>query len=207
MPDGRVITGFSKPYVAKYANNDGVISYTNGQPLARGVSVSIEPETGDASNFYANNVLAESAGGVFTGATATLTVDGMKKEARTLVMGLPAATVEEIDGVNVNIYEYDDRQVIPYVGIGFIVRWMSGGETTYEPHVFTKAIFDNDSIEAATQEEEIEFQTSELSANLLRDDSANHTWHRVAEEQTTEQAAENILRRMLGITTTIQEQR
>ena len=99
--NGKVITGFSKPYVALYDSNDGSPEYSNGMPLGRGVNVSIEAETGDASDFYADNVLAESAGGMFNGATATLTIDGLKKEARTLIMGLPAPTPETINGATV----------------------------------------------------------------------------------------------------------
>ena len=201
--NGKVITGFSKPYVALYDSNDGSPEYSNGMPLGRGVNVNVEPETGDASDFYADNVLAESAGGMFNGATATITIDGLKKTARALIMGLPAPTLETINGATVNVYEYDDRQVIPYVGIGFIVRFMELGVTTYAPYVFTKATFAVDGIEAATQEENIEFQTTELQATLMRDDSEHHRWLRVADDQETEQAAENILRSLLGITTTI----
>lgn len=203
MANGKVITGFSKPYVALYAANDGSPIYSNGMPLARGVSASLEPETGDNNNFYADNVTAESVGGVFTGATLTLTVDGLKTNARKLIMGLPTAEAVSINGQTVNVYDYDDRQAIPYVGIGFIVRYMEAGVTTYAPVVFPKAAFSVDGLEANTQEEEIDFQTTELEATLMRDDSANHRWRRVIEDQTTELAAENILRGMLGIESTI----
>ena len=45
MANGRVCTGFSKPYVAVYSATGGTIKYESGQDLARGVDVSIEPET------------------------------------------------------------------------------------------------------------------------------------------------------------------
>ena len=203
MANGKVITGYSKPYVALYAANNGSPTYSGGMPLARGVDVSVEAETGDSVNFYADNVLAESVGGVFTGATITMTVDGLKDQARKLIMGLPDPTSVTVGSSTVDVYEYDDRQSIPYVGIGFIIRYMEQGVTTYQPVVFTKAAFSVDGIEAATQEEEVEFQTTELEASLLRDDSTNHRWKRVAADQTTEQAAENIIRSLLNITTTI----
>jgi hypothetical protein len=91
MAYGKVVTGFSKPYVANYANNDGVVSYSNPTRLARGVEVSIEPEVSDASNFYADNIVAETVGGVFTGGKVTLTVDGLKQAAEKLIQGLPTA--------------------------------------------------------------------------------------------------------------------
>ena len=77
MAAGRVCTGFSLPYVAKYAASGGTITYSDGQKLARGVSVSIEPESSDDNNFYADNILAESAGTTFTGGDLNLTVDGL----------------------------------------------------------------------------------------------------------------------------------
>ena len=203
MANGKVITGYSKPYVALYNANEGSPTYTSGMPLARGVSAQVESTTGDAVNFYADNVIAESAGGVFTGATLTLVVDGLKDDARKLIMGLPAPTEKTINGQTVDIYEYDDRQVIPYVGVGFIVRWMEQGVTTYQPVVFTKGSFAVDGLSAQTQEENIQFQTSELTCTIMRDDSEHHTWRMIAEHQTSELAAENILRNLLGISTTI----
>ena len=203
MANGKVITGYSKPYVALYSATGGSVSYTSGQPLARGVSVNVTTETGDSVNFYADNVTAESAGGVFTGATVSLVVDGLKDAARKLIMGLPTATSQTINGVSTQVLEYDDRQAIPYVGIGFIIRYMEDGATTYSPVVFPKAIFDEDGIEASTQEENIEFQTTELNATIMRDDSTHHIWKRIAADQTSEQAAENVLRGLLGLATTI----
>lgn len=199
MANGKVITGYSKPYVALYNANEGSPTYSGGMPLARGVDVSVEAETGDAVNFYADNVMAESVGGVFTGATITMTVDGLKDAARKLIMGLPNAESMAVGSETVQVYKYDDRQQIPNVGIGFIIRYMEQGVTTYQPVVFTKASFSVDGIEAATQEEEIEFKTTELEAALMRDDSANHVWRIVAADQTTEAAAENIIKGILNV--------
>ena len=203
MANGKVITGYSKPYVALYNANEGSPTYTSGMPLARGVSAQVESTTGDAVNFYADNVIAESAGGVFTGATLTLVVDGLKDDARKLIMGLPTPTEETINGQTVDVYEYDDRQVIPYVGVGFIIRWMEQGVTTYQPVVFTKGTFAVDGLSAQTQEENIQFQTSELTCTIMRDDSEHHRWRRIVADQTSELEAENILRGLLGISTTI----
>ena len=199
MANGKVITGYSKPYVALYAANEGSPTYTGGMPLARGVNVSVEATSGEGTNFYADNVVAESSGGVFTGATVTLTVDGLKDAARKLIMGLPTADTVTINNEQIQVYSYDDRQEIPYVGIGFIIRYMENGTTTYSPVMFTKAAFNVDGLEAATQEEEIEFQTSELEATLMRDDSTHHAWRKIAADQATEAAAENIIKGMLGI--------
>ena len=58
---GKVCTGFSKPYVAKYSNAGGVVSYSGCMQLARGVSVSLSLDTTDDNNFYADNIVAETA--------------------------------------------------------------------------------------------------------------------------------------------------
>lgn len=199
MANGKVITGYSKPYVALYNPNNGEPTYSNGMPLARGVNVNVSSESSDGVDFYADNVAAESAGGVFSGATITLTIDGLKDEARKLIMGLPEPSSITVGQKTVTVLDYDDRQQIPYVGIGFIVRYMENGVTTYSPTVFTKAAFNVDGLEAATQEESIDFQTTELEATLMRDDSTNHLWRRIAQDQATEADAEDVVKALLQI--------
>lgn len=198
MANGRVITGYSMPKVAVYSYANSTVTYTGLTPLARGVSVSMDVETSDSTDFYADNVLAESAGGRFTGGTVTLTVDGLKDAARKLIQGLPAETTLTVGSDSVKVLEYDDRQVAPYVGIGFVVRYMENGVTSYVPVVLTKCIFNVDTISAETQGENIDFQTAELTATIARDDTTNHTWRRIGEAQTTEAAAEAVIAAMLA---------
>lgn len=189
MANGKVITGYSKPIVAKYTYADSTISYSNKTPLARGVEVDMEVEIGDATNFFADNTISESVAGQFNGATATLTVDGLKDTARDLIAGLVTTKTLVVNSSTVTAKAYDDLQVIPYVGIGFVVRYMENGVTTYAPVILPKAQFSPESLKAATQGESVEFQTTELTATVMRADDANHTWKVVAEDQTTEAAA------------------
>lgn len=197
---GKVCTGFSKPYVAIYSASDGTVTYTSGQILARGVNVSVEPDVGDDNTFYANNVSAEVASGVFTGGTVTLTVDGLFSAAEKLILGLPAEkTITVGQDETVGVTEYGDDMDIPYMGLGFVVRYQSDGVVTYAPVVLTKVRFQTAGLSAATQEEEIDWQTQELTASMMRDDSANHVWKKVAEDQATEAAAEEALKVMLGV--------
>lgn len=199
MANGRVITGYSKPYVALYSVADNTVTYTSGQALARGVSVNIEPDTGDDNTFFADNVAAESAGGTFSGGTVTLVVDGLKDAARKLIMGLPTATSTTVTtGTTVDVYVYDDDQSIPYVGIGFVVRYMENGTTSYVPYVLTKCVFKNDGLDASTQEESIDFQTTELEATIMRDDTSKHAWLKFGAGQTSEAAAEAVVKALLA---------
>lgn len=192
MANGRVITGYSKPWVALYANSGGTVTYSNGQYLARGVEVQIEPEAADSTPFYADNTIAEQAGGGFTGGTVTLTVDGLKDAARKLILGLPTTAG---DWTN-----FGDDMAIPYVGIGFVVRYMEDGATSYMPVILTKTQFNVPGITAATQEDAIEFQTQELTATIMRDDTANHVWMQMGTAQTTEAAAETAIKAVLTVT-------
>ena len=192
---GQVTTGFSLPYVALYGNSGSTITYTSGQKLARGVSVSVAPETSDDNNFYTDNIVAETEAGKFTGGEVTLTVDGLFPTAEKLILGLPTASTSGLTA-------YGDSQVIPYVGIGFIVRRQSEGVVGYQAVILPKAIFSLPNTDANTQEETIDWQTQELSATCLRDDSTARAWKYVGTDYTTEAAAEAALQTKLNYTPT-----
>lgn len=195
---GKVCTGFSMPYVAKYSNVGSVVTYSGVMQLARGVSVSLSLDTTDDNVFHADNVSAETAAAIFTGGTATLTVDGLLAEAEKFILGLPETTKVPAGGAQVDVSHYGDGMEIPYVGIGFVVRYQSGGVVTYAPVVLTKARFQQPGLDAATQEKSIDWQTQELTATLMRDDAASHDWKLVGADQATEEAAVEVLKAILG---------
>lgn len=188
---GRVCTGFSKPYVATYSNTGSVVTYSSGQLLARGVSVNLQPESAEDNNFYADNIVAESAAGEFIGGTVELEVDGLFRETEDLIFGAPAAVDGWVgDG---------DANSTPFCGVGFIVRWMSDGVTKYQPVVLPKVKFNIPEEERATQEDEIDWQTTTLVATLMRDDTENKNWRYRGAEFSTEALAEAELKEFLGI--------
>ncbi len=192
MAAGRVCTGFSKPYVAKYNANAGIVTFSEGRILARGVSVSIEPNASSDNNFYADNQMAESESGTFTSGTVTLTVDGLFVDSERFIQGLPEAGA---DGwVN-----YGDDKSAPYIAIGYIARYQSDGVVTYVPTVIPKTKFGLFNSAAATQEDQIDWQTQELTANILRSDDSNHNWKYIGAEFSSESAAELALQTKLGI--------
>ena len=189
-----VTTGFCFPCVAKYGNTGGTNAFSNGMILARGVSVAVDADVVDDNNFYADNIIAESENGNVSGGTITLTVDGLSAEARRLIMGLPTA---DSDGW----VQYGDSASQPYVGIGFLRRTMNEGVTYWWAVVFPKCKFAFDGEDAETQEDQISWQTKELEATFMRDDTANHVWKYVNDTPfTTEAAAEAALKDFLNIT-------
>lgn len=195
---GKVCTGFSKPYVAKYSNVGGVVSYSGCMQLARGVKVSLSIDTTNVDPFCADNVSAETAEETFVGGTATLTVDGLLAAAERFIMGTPEPTTVKVGDKQVGVTHYGDEMQIPYMGVGFVVRYQSAGVVTYAPVVLTKSRFQQPATEAETQEETISWQTQELTAKLSRDDTESHDWKLVGDDQTTEEAAVAVLQALLG---------
>lgn len=201
---GQVVTGFSFPVVALYNNNGGTVTYTDGMDLARGVSMDPDVATsGDENIFYANNRSAETAQRRFRNGSLSLTVDGLLTAAEKLIMGLGAAAASTVTvgQATVNMTDYGEGQQIPYVGVGAVVRSQSNGVELFRAVVYTKARFEQFNLPAATEEEDIDWQTTELSAQLNRDDTAKHNWQRVSEPLETELEAYNVVRVILGLET------
>lgn len=198
--NGKVLTGFSNPWVALYSASGTTVTYTSGAALARGVSVSITPDdVNDDNIFYADNGPAETDPGVFAGGDLTLTVDGLLEASKRLVMGLPAAESLTVGQETVDVTHFGDSQNIPYVGVGFVCRWMSDGTVTYTATVLNKCKFNQIDTEAETQEAEIDWQTQEITGRILRSDNANHDWKMETADLDTEAAALAALKAMLGV--------
>lgn len=200
---GEVVTGYSYPVVAKYAATNGVVTYSEGMDLARGVDISPQIETsGQNNNYYANNGMAESEEEKFSGGTLNETVDGLHDAAAKFIMGIPAADVENVsvDGTPVAVIGSGAAQAIPYLGHGCVVRLQSNGIPFYRGWVHTKIRYAQFTVPAQTQGENINWQSQALSARILRDDSAKHYWQRYTEPLETELEAYNAVRVMLGMT-------
>lgn len=194
-----VTTGLSKPYIGKYQNSSGAISYTGGMKLGRAVELSIEVESADDNSFYADNIVAETDNGTMISATATATIDGMEDEVAAFALGLPEATEVQAGETQVEAYDYGDNINPPDLGLGFIRRTMMKGVTKYQPILLTRVKMSIPGNEFATQENQIDWQTEEIAVNILRDESENRNWKRIFASQTSEVAAENILKSILGV--------
>ena len=204
---GQVVTGFSFPVAAVYSHTGTTVTYSSGQDLARGVKIDPQIETGGDNNaLYANNRAAESAQRRFQRGTLNLTVDGLLVTAEKMLMGLGTGSVSTVtvgsggSAVSYDMVDYGDAQEIPYVGVGAVVRSQSNGIELFRAVVYPKVRFDQFAIPAETQGEEIDWQTTELSAAISRDDSANHNWQRVSEVVSSELEAYNVVRTVLGMT-------
>lgn len=196
--------GLSKPYYAVYANASGTVSYSGGAVMGKATEANIEIETSEDNNLYGDNAIAETDR-QFTGGTLTLSTTDLSQEVSKAILGLKEQAVSEITGVtdeDVQELIYDDTQVTPYLGIGFIIKKMVNGVTMWRGVVLTKVMFSIPADAATTQGESIEWQVPELSATIMRDDSATHMWKREA-TFTTEAQAEAYIKDRLDITGTV----
>lgn len=200
MNNGGVRIGFSEPYVAIYSHNGNEISYANGQKMARGVSANLTSGSSSSGKFYADNVESESAAGKFTGGTLALVVDGLTLEADKLMRGLPAATSLTVGSETVQVYTDNDDADTPYVGVGYIEKWQFEGVQSYRPVVIYKCKLATPDEGAQTETETTNWQTQNLTFDVVRSDKAKRDWRLRGEHQETEAAALAVIKQVLNIT-------
>lgn len=192
--------GLCKPYYAKYSNSGSTVTYADGGVMGKAVEVGVEIESSDSNNLYADNAVAETEK-TFSSGTLDLTTDDLEQAVSKVILGLKEEAITGIDGVtdtSVKELIYDDDQVTPYLGVGFIIKKIKGGVTKWRAIVLTKVMFAVPSDSATTQGDTIEWQTPQISGTIMRDDSAKHAWKKEA-TFTTEAQAEAYIKARLGI--------
>lgn len=196
--------GLSKPYYAIYNwNGTDQPTYSGGGLLGKATELSLSLDEGDANILYADNGPAESDN-QFTGGSLSVSTDDLLPAPMLGALGL-VAELMNISGVqtpNAQWLVYDDRQAIPYVGFGGIIKKRQGGATKWVALVLLKVQFSNPGVDAVTQGETIEWQTPTLSATVMRDDSVNHRWQLMSTPLDTEADAEAAVKSILGISDT-----
>nr|DAI43605.1 MAG TPA: tail tube protein [Caudoviricetes sp.] len=192
--------GLSKPYYAIYAEAGGVVSYSDGAVMGKATEANISIETTEDNNLYGDNGLAETDRR-FANGTLTLSTTDLRQEVSKAILGLTEQAITGIDGVtdtSVKGLVYDDAQVTPYLGVGFIIKKKVNGAYKWRGVVLPKVMFSVPEDAATTQGESIEWQTPELTGAIMRDDSATHVWKKEA-TFTTEAQAEAYIKARLGI--------
>lgn len=194
--------GVSKPYYALYGNVGNQVSYSDGDVLGKATEVDVSIETSEDNNLYADNGIAE-ADRAFSGGTLTVSTDDLTQDVSKVILGVTEKALAEIEGITdteVKELIYDDDMSTPYLGVGFIIKKQRQNVTYWRAVVLTKVMFAVPNDSATTQGETIEWQTPELTATILRDDSEKHMWKREA-TFTTEAQAEIYIKSRLNITT------
>ena len=166
--------GYSLPYIAPYDVDTG--AYSTGMDLARGVSISASVESSDANNWYADNKIAETSGGRFTGGTLTVVNDDPDKDAINMLYGATTTS-------NVTYYEATDS---PAVGFGAIVEFQLSGAVFYEYIIFPNVRFQPFEETATTETDSIEWQTLTLTATIGVD--TNNYYKYVSDNQYSDES-------------------
>lgn len=192
--------GVSKPYFAKYSATGSTVTYSDGGVLGKATEVNVEIETSDDNNLYADNAVAETDK-VFTGGSVSIKPDDLSVEVSKIILGIKEEDVGSIDGVTdeaVKELIYDDDQVTPYLGVGFIIKKKVAGVYKWRAVVLTKVMFAVPNDAAVTQGKTIEWQVPEVKGTIMRDDTEKHAWKREA-TFTTEVQAEAYIKNRLSI--------
>lgn len=202
LASGQVVTGFSFPQVALYSASGGVVTHTGVRDLARGVDLNPQITVANGDNIlYLNNRAAERGKPHFRTGTLGVGVDGLRVASEKMIMGIPetsAQTVQIGNQKSVELYAYDDDQKVPYVSLAVVVQVQSNGTVYYIAFVYTKLQFNLIDIPATTEGQEIDWQTSSLSAQILVDDTAKHAWKWASKPCESELDAYNVGRVFLG---------
>lgn len=195
------VIGLSKPYYGIYSATGNAVSYANGAVMGKATEANIDINTTEDNNLYADNAIAETDRS-FAGGSMTLSTDDLSQEVTKAILGLTETAITGIEGVtdtSVKELVYDDTQNTPYLGVGFIIKKKVGGAYKWRGVVLCKVMFSVPADAATTQGESIEWQVPELSATIMRDDSATRMWKREA-TFTTEAQAEAYIKARLNIT-------
>lgn len=176
-----VTTGFSRIHVSEYKATGGKVTYSNCRELARAKSMSIDVATSDENKFYANNRLAEVEPAAFESGTLKLVVDGLSGEEEALILGITETTMT-VGEKSVPVVKFGKAVNPPYLGIGGVKRMQMNGVVSFRPVIFCKARFAMPADAAETQEEKINYQTQELSAAVMRDDTPEENWKIIPKE-------------------------
>lgn len=190
-----VTIGYSKPYVAKYDGSGGQDTYTDGMDLGGGVDYSDSITVSDDNDFYADNRVDESDTGVFVSGEATITVNYLKEAAAKMTLGLKnQKTVGDVQWDS-----YDDEAKAPELGYGHVKMVRDEGIDKYIAFVLPRIKMGLPGESAQTKEREINWQTQELKATILRSINGTHAWRHVAETPfDTEDAAYNAVKAFLS---------
>ena len=193
--------GLSKPYYAIYSNTGAAVEYSEGGLIGKATEMTLELEGAEANILYADNGPAESDN-QFAGGTLTLSTDDLLPEPMLAILGLQQETISSVDGVTTEgaaWIKYNDQQEIPYVGFGGIIKAKQNGAIKWIAVVLPKIQFANPGISAVTQGETIEWQTKELTATVMRDDTADHSWQWMSTPLDSEAEAEAAIQNVLDI--------
>lgn len=196
---GRVGVGFSDPCVGLYNGTGAPGTHTNGMRLARGVSVSFNISTAEDSVFYADDVAAETDTDKFSSGSMTLVVDGLHAKAERFINGESEPEEVSVGGEAIPLTRTGRTASAPAVGFGFIRVYQSKGTMMFVPVILPKVKFRQTTPDGETQTERKNYQTTSLTADIMRIDDDSNDWKWMGADYSTRDEARAVLHRLLAV--------
>lgn len=142
--------------VASVDDSTGAITYGTPKKPAKAISFDFQPNIAEAS-LYADDSRAEYDSRV-TGGSVTMGIDREDVDTMCDLLGHSKNDSEEIDSTN---------DVAPYVGVGRVTRLMENGVQKFRGTVLALVKFAEPQETDATMGENMEFNTSELTGQMI----------------------------------------
>ena len=173
------------------------VTYKTGFVVGKAISGNLTWDRND-NPLYADDAIAENDNSVL-GGNLEIGVDDLADTVRNKLLGEKEVSVTSGNDTSTE-YETDDAAA-PYVGIGYMRVRRKAGVTTYQAVWFHKVQFSEESEEAATKGESIEWQTPTINGKIMsvqNDSSLANNFRRRATFD-TEAAAKAWLNTKAGI--------
>ena len=161
-----------------YNNNNGTVTYSDQEVIAKLVRMNLTMEDTQDNDFYADNGIDETDSN-FSGGTYEVNTNDLTDAMSALILGLQTNTLTSVTGItDVGVKEviYDDRQNAPYMGIGNVVKHKRNGVYYYRAIVLTKVQFKIPEESWDTQGKTISWQTPTIRGTVMKDDTTYHAW-------------------------------
>ena len=174
-------------------------TYDAGMVVGKAIAANLTLNRND-NPLYADDAEAENDNGM-TGGTIELKVDDLTVEARAFVLGEEAVTTGT--GASATTEYWTTEEAAPYVGVGYLRVRKKSGVTSYEVVWYPKVQFGENTENASTKGQNIEWQTPTINGKIMgvRPDSTLKAKYRVRKMFETLAAAVEWLDDKAGVQT------
>lgn len=179
--------GLSKLVVAKYSATDNVVTYTNPAVQEKLAEYSVEVEVAEPNNLYLDNDVAESDGGTFAGGTINLTTGDLSNETSKSFFNAQEAEIT-VGDKKIKEIIFNDKVEPQELGVGVIELHQVNNQEFYRGVWLDRVKFNIPSNAATTKGENVEWQTQEISGEIMRSAAPDHPWKHHADCETEEEA-------------------
>lgn len=179
-----MIKGLSIPVVGKYSNNNGTVTYSEPTIADHAVSYGISWKTSDNNPGYADNQIQENDKSSFQSGELTLGTADLPQEISEMILGTKILDSVQFgpagSQITAEIQVYDDDMNAPYLGFGIIETHQIDDVDKFRAVFLNKVYFNLPEEAAETKGESIEWQTREITGQIMRSDEVTsnrvHPW-------------------------------